>query len=51
MTSPKQQQHQQQHPLLVFQRFEYHLSMEHDEKHPQPKFGENRFMGAQDMVA
>ena len=22
--------------------FEYHVSVEHDDKHPQPKFGENR---------
>ena len=25
--------------------------LEHDEKHPQPKFGVNRFMGAWDMAA
>ena len=25
------------------------ISVEHDEKHPQPKFGGNRFMGARDM--
>ena len=25
--------------------------MEHDEKHPQPKFGGNWFMGARDMAA
>ena len=28
---------------FAFQRFEYHI--------PQPKFGGNRFMWAQDMVA
>ena len=31
---------------FVFQRFEYDVSVEHDEKHPQPKFGGNRFHGA-----
>ena len=25
---------------LGFQHFEYHMSVEHDEKPPQPKFGE-----------
>ena len=28
-----------------FQCFGYHVSVEHDEKHPQPKLGGNRFMG------
>ena len=28
----------------------YHVSVEHDEKHPQPKLGGNRFMGARDMT-
>ena len=37
--------------FFVFQRFGYHVSVEHDEKHPQPKFGGNRFMGARDMAA
>ena len=23
----------------AFQRFRYHVSVEHDEKHPEPKFG------------
>ena len=32
---------------LAFQRFGYHVSVEHDEKHPQPKFGGNRLMGAE----
>ena len=32
------------------QRFGYHSSVEHDEKHPQPKFGGNRLMGARDMA-
>ena len=31
--------------LFAFQHFGYHVSVEHDEKHPQPKFGGNRFMG------
>ena len=31
--------------FFAFQRFGYHVSVEHDEKHPQPKFGGNRFMG------
>ena len=34
-----------------FQRFEYHISVEHDDKHPQPKFGGNQTMEAQDMTA
>ena len=34
--------------FFLFQRFGYHVSVEHDEKHPQPKFGGNRFMGARD---
>ena len=29
----------------------HHVSAEHDEKHPQPKFGVNPFMGARDMAA
>ena len=37
--------------FFAFQRFGYHVSVEHDEKHPQPKFGGNRFMGARDMAA
>ena len=37
--------------FFAFQRFGYHVSVEHDEKHPQPKFGGNRFMGARDMTA
>ena len=37
--------------FFAFERFEYHISVEHDEKPPQPKFDENRFMGARDMVA
>ena len=36
--------------FLAFQRFGYHVSVEHNEKHPQPKFGGNRFMVAQDMA-
>ena len=39
------------HHFFAFHRFEYHLSMEHDEKHPQPKFGGNQFTGSQDMAA
>ena len=34
-----------QKPFFAFQRFGYHVSVEHDEKHPRPKFGGNRFMG------
>ena len=33
------------------QRFGYHVSVEHDEKHPQPKFDGNQFIGVQDMAA
>ena len=33
-----------QETFLAFQPFGYHVSVEHDEKHPQPKFGGNRFM-------
>ena len=32
--------------FFAFQRFEYHVSVEHDKKHPQPKFVGNLFMGA-----
>ena len=32
--------------FFAFQRFGYHVLLEHNEKHPQPKFGGNRFMGA-----
>ena len=35
----------------AFQRFEYHISVAHDEKPPQSNFGGNRFMGAWDMAA
>ena len=37
--------------FFSFQRFGYHVSVEHDEKHPQHRFGGNRFMGARDMAA
>ena len=37
--------------FFAFQHFEYHVLMEHGEKHPQPKFGGNWFMGAHDMDA
>ena len=37
--------------FFTFQRFEYHVSMKHDAKYPQPKFGGNQFMGAWDMAA
>ena len=40
-----------QKTFSAFQRFVYHVSVEHDEKRPQPKFGGNRFMGARDMAA
>ena len=35
---------------FAFQNFEYHILVEHDENPPQPKFGENRIMEAQDIV-
>ena len=31
--------------FFAFQRFGYHVSVERDEKHSQPKFGGNQFMG------
>ena len=34
-----------QKTFFTFQRFEYHVLVEHDEKHPQPKFCGNRFTG------
>ena len=37
--------------FFAFQHFEYHISLEHDEKPPQPKFNGNRFTGARDMAA
>ena len=37
--------------FFAFQHFGYHVSVEHDEKHPQPKLGGNQFMGARDMAA
>ena len=40
-----------QKTFLEFQRFGYHVSVEHDEKHPQSKFGGDRFTGARDMAA
>ena len=40
-----------QKTFFEFQRFEYHISVEHVEKPLQPKFGGNRFMGARDMTA
>ena len=40
-----------QKTFFGFQCFGYHVSVEHDEKHPQPKLGGNRFMGARDMAA
>ena len=40
-----------QETFLAFQLFGYHVSMENDKKHPQLKFGENWFMGAQDTTA
>ena len=33
--------------FFVFQHFEYHISVEHDEKPPQPKFGEIGLYGAE----
>ena len=40
-----------QETFFAFRHFGHHVSVEHDIKHPQPKFGGNRFMGAQDMAA
>ena len=37
--------------FFAFQHSEYQKSVVHDEKPPQPKFGENRSVGAQDMAA
>ena len=36
--------------FFAFQRSGYHVSVEPDEKHPQSKFGGDRFMGARDMA-
>ena len=36
--------------FFAFHRFRYHVLVEHDEKHPQPKFGRNQFKGARDMA-
>ena len=33
-----------QKTYFACKRFGYHVSVEHDEKHPQPKFGGNRLM-------
>ena len=38
-------------PFFGFQCFGYHVSVQHDEKHSQPKVGGNRFMRARDMAA
>ena len=40
-----------QKTFFGFQCFGYHVPVEHDKKHPQPKFGGNRFMGVRDMAA
>ena len=40
-----------QKTFFAFQRLGYYVSVEDDEKHPQPKFGGNPFMGAGDMTA
>ena len=40
-----------QKTFFAFQRLGYHVSEEHDEKHPQSKFGGDRFMGARDKAA
>ena len=37
--------------FFAFQWFGNHVSVEHDEKHPHPKFGGNQFMGTRDMAA
>ena len=40
-----------QRTFLAFEHFECNVSVEHDEKHPQPKFGGNgRFMEARDIA-
>ena len=46
MTSKKKKKN-----FFAFERLEYHISVENDEKHPQPKFGGIRFLGAHDMAA
>ena len=38
-----------QKTYFAFQHLEYHMSV-HDEEPPQPKFGGNWFIGAQDMA-
>ena len=40
-----------QKTFFAFQRFGYHVSVGHDKKHPQSKFGGDWFMGARDMAA
>ena len=40
-----------QKTIFGFHCFGYLVSVEHDEKHPQPKLGGNHFMGARDMAA
>ena len=52
-TSPIEYRSDDVHKKLVFafQHFGYHISVEHDEKHPQSKFGGARCMGARDMAA
>ena len=47
----KQWHHKKLFFFFAFQRFGYHVSVEHDEKHPQSTFGGDRFMGARDMAA
>ena len=37
--------HHKNKNIFAFQHFGYHVSVEHDENHPQPKFGGNQFMG------
>ena len=51
-TKQKQKQKQKKiKTVFAFQGFIYHISVEHDEKPLQPKFGGYRFIGAQDTVA
>ena len=43
-------QKKQKKNFFAFQHFEYHVLVEHNEKHPQPKFDGTLFMGARDMA-
>ena len=45
------QRHKKLFFFFAFQRIEYLISVEHDEKPPQLKFSGNRFMGPRDVAA